>query len=323
MSKSDEICLIESSNLVDLIDKSHQGITLIPTISVSNFETDFSKIVIISNFENSENPNSPNFQNSNSPNFKNSNSPNSKNSDSPNSNSTSQESTPTSTQSVPSSYESDEEEYDVENEVTEEQVFQGRPNGYVTIVGRSKSRTILPDLDELLLPGNIKIEANEIYKKMNLDSRRSGRTARRKKLLFLCVYHAYTSLQLPCDPKVVAEIVGIKTKDINKAFGLMHSSSYKPEAKFYKPVDFLPEYCKNCRLNEESCKNVILLAEEIWRKGTDLNRSFPQVVAVGILMYYLDIHGIVYSPSLFTQMVKKAEATLLIMKNKVATVHNS
>ena len=186
--------------------------------------------------------------------------------------------------------------------------------------GKLKQKNILPDLDLLSLPENIKLEANDIYIKMNLFSKKSGK---RKKLIFVCVYYAYSNLGSPGDPKTIAGLVGIDTKDINKAFNLIHGSDYRPEIKFYKPSDFIPEFCRACYLNKKNHVEVLQLAEEIWNKETDLNSSFPQVVAAAIIMYYLDIHGISYQVNVFSNLIKKADATLIIMKNRVAAAHNS
>lgn len=203
-----------------------------------------------------------------------------------------------------------------DDDETEDEIEIQQFNGFP----RLKNKTILPDLEAYPFPYNVKIEANEIYKKLNISTKKSGR---KNKLLFLCVYYAYTNLKLSFDPKQIADLLCMRNKDINKAFMLMHIAEYQPEDKFYKPIDFMQEYGTACHLNNDGIQGVMKLSEDIWNKGSDLNRLFPQVVAAGIIMYYLDIHGINYSPSIFVPLVKKAEATLIVMKNKVANVHNS
>lgn len=188
---------------------------------------------------------------------------------------------------------------------------------------KSTEKTILPDLEKLDIPNDVKIEAERIFRKLETNTKR-GR--RRKKLLFYCIFTAYTILNQPKDPKSIAELVDISSTQITKAFSMCSESqtNYKAPNVNWTPIDFIPQYLESCGLSPDCEEEVIQFAKEILDKDPDLYESYPQVVAAGILQYYMTINGAInINKKKFADIFKKSEMTISKMYKKIAQIHNS
>lgn len=190
--------------------------------------------------------------------------------------------------------------------------------------------SMIEDLKKLSLSEDLFQTAVEIHNSLRIPSKRNGR---RKKMLFLCVFYAYNKLgydehgrnKRAPNPKAIAKMVNLDVREMQKAFALLQESEtqFRPVSRFYRPVDYIEQFCEELHLIMSNQEDLIKMCNDIYDKDSELNRKFPQVVAGGILMYYMDIHGIKYIPSTIANLIGKSETTLNAIKNKVATVHNS
>ena len=187
---------------------------------------------------------------------------------------------------------------------------------------KKADRSILTDLDKLNVPNDIKVEAEGVFRQLNTNTKR-GR--RRKKLLFYCIFIAYTKLGQPKDPKAIADLVGISSTEMTKAFSMCSESqtNYKTPIVHWSPLDFIPEYIESVGLELDCLDDVVKLGTEILRKDPELLESYPQVVAGCIIMYYMTINGAInINKKRFAEVLKKSEMTISKMFKKVAKAHN-
>ncbi len=210
----------------------------------------------------------------------------------------------------------DENGHECEIEIID--LHQIKPDNYYQ---KLKERSIMKDMLSMNCSEDIKKEANKIFLNMNVTIKRGKR---RKKIVFFCIYQAYKNFDIPCDPKVIAKIVNIETKEITKAFSLCSETEtgYRPTPRRYTPVDFIPVYFPLTNLTSDNMQNIIELTKEILEKSEDLYDAFPQTVAASILMYYMKINGVEYDKS-FAKSVEKSEVTLIEMSRKISDIHNS
>jgi transcription initiation factor TFIIIB Brf1 subunit/transcription initiation factor TFIIB len=189
-------------------------------------------------------------------------------------------------------------------------------------IPKSSEKTILADLDRINIPDDIKIEAERIYQQLDTNTKRGKR---RKKLLFYCISKAYLSLNQPKDPKYVAELVGISATQISKAHSMCSESqtNYKPPCVRLTALDFIPEYHQKVGLDKSCLSSVISLANEILNKDPELNENYPQVVAAGILLYYMTINGLTVNKKDFSKIVLRSEMTISKMYKRISLIHNS
>lgn len=228
----------------------------------------------------------------------------------------------------------DELEDAIENDDGFDGVYEQEIDYSVSGIGRSDfsnchmmskrvDRSILPDLEKLNVPDDIKIEAEGVFRQLNTNTKR-GR--RRRKLLFYCIFMAYTKLGQPKDPKSIADMVGISSTEMTKAFSMCSESqtNYKSPIVHWSPLDFIPEYIEAVGVQLDCLDDVLKLGEEILQKDPDLHESYPQVVAGGILMYYMTIRGVEHiNKKKFAEVLKKSEMTISKMFKRIAQVHNS
>lgn len=186
----------------------------------------------------------------------------------------------------------------------------------------SSANTMVDDLKKLALSDELMIAAIEIHNELKIPSKRNGR---RKKVLFLCVFYAHIKLDLTPNPKLIAQMIGLNPSDVKKSFSMLQESQtqFRPASRYYKPVDFIDELCDELHVVVTSRDPIKKMCDDIYNKNTQINQSFPQVIAGGVMMLYLDIHGIKYDAKLLADAVGKSETTLNAARKKVETVYNS
>lgn len=210
------------------------------------------------------------------------------------------------------------------------QQYHGTENGIIK-PNKSPDRSIIKDLENLDLPFDIKIKADEIAKKLNCSSKRGSC---HEQLVFFCVYAAYiekaqVDKREYKNPAVIAKIVGIKKNKMSRALSMFSEAQtgYKLPAIRVTAVDYLPEYCEKLNLSPETISDVIVLCNRILEKEPDLNETYPQQVAAGVLFYYAMINGITLnskaiSKKEFAELVELSEVTLGNIYKKICLVDN-
>lgn len=181
-------------------------------------------------------------------------------------------------------------------------------------------RSILPDLNNLDLPEDIKKTADDIFKRLDTKTRRGGK---RQKLLFFCCFGAYRELGKTPEPADLASKIGISTNEITKAFSLFSQveTGYGPEMVKTTPISFLKKYFIHTHLSHESYPLLCNTAAEIFKKDS-FDQFHPQNVAAALIIYFMDINGIKYNKSFF-KLINISEQTLLPISKKIGDIHNS
>ena len=189
------------------------------------------------------------------------------------------------------------------------------------ISNKITDKSITQDMTDLFVADNIKEKANEIYNKLEISTKRGGR---RKKVVFFCLFQAHRELDIPCDPRILADIVGIKTNDISRAFSMCSpiETGYYPPRKRCSFMDFIPIYYHLTGLSSLNLLDVEELAKDISEKCPPIQDELPQTVAAAILMYYMDINGVSCTFN-FSKTVNRSEMTLVQMKKRIEGIHNS
>lgn len=182
-------------------------------------------------------------------------------------------------------------------------------------------RSILPDLNRINVGDEIKETAEQIFKQLDTTTKRGNK---RKKLIFYCVYNAYKSLGIIEDAKTIADVVGIAHTDITKAFSLYSEAktNYQAPVTFHTPSDFIHKYYKEAGLSPECLEPLLNLAEEVLELDPELYESYPQVVAAGIILYYMTINGVAVNKKEFAKIIGKSEMTVVKMYKRVSNAHN-
>lgn len=204
------------------------------------------------------------------------------------------------------------------------------PNSPKSPNDKKHNKTIIKELNKFKIPDNIKLQADLIYNKLNLATRRGKR---RKQMLFFCIYNAYKELNIPPFPIKIAEIVGLKKNEINKSFSMFSElqTGYKPRNLNLTALDMLPELCKSLGFNDNDIELCISVGKEIIdndikNNSSNLNerldQEYPQVVATGILRYFTEINGIDINKKKFADNVCISDNAIKNIKDKVSMIHN-
>ena len=186
---------------------------------------------------------------------------------------------------------------------------------------KGSERSILRDMDNIMIPDEIKIKAEEIFGKLNSATKRGNR---RKQLVFFCIYNAYNESLLPQDPKQIAYVVGIKNSEMTKALSMFSEAQtgYQPPAIHVTALDLLPKYCENLGLPTDMINDVLAFAQKVLNLDTELKETFPQKVAAGILLYYATTNGINLNKKEYAKMIQLSEVTINSMYKYIARLDN-
>lgn len=185
-----------------------------------------------------------------------------------------------------------------------------------------QERSIMPDMEKIPLPDDVKRRADAIFRSLNVGTRR-GR--RRLQLVFFCLYNSHRELDVRVDPHALGKRMGLSSGDITRACSMFseYQTGYRPVISVTSPTDLLPQYCREVGLSEEALGDVVDLTQDVLTKDPDLRHRSPHTVAAGILRYYMFINGInTVSMSKYTRITDLSEATINAMFKRVSTAHN-
>ena len=194
------------------------------------------------------------------------------------------------------------------------------------IVHKKKTRDdlIIKELDSLPFADDIKKEAFEVYKKMRSAIKRKNN---RKYLKFFCIYNAGINLDKIKDAIQLAKIFEIEPNELNKIFKTFsyENTGYKMKPIEISPLKYINDYYKLTDLRMDEIYGVINFSQDILNKD-ELNllaEEFPQVVAAGLIIYYMHkIHGII-PPQKFIDHVGRSDNMINKMVDKIGSIYNS
>lgn len=159
----------------------------------------------------------------------------------------------------------------------------------ITVV--EKKRSIIGDLKNLDFPDQVKTKAEDIFQKMTCSIKRS---IKRKLLIFYCIYCAYLELEDPHDPFIIARKLSLEKKKASRAFTMFSETQtkYRPPNLEVKPQHYIPQYCTDLFLPDESTQHVVKFANNFLDKNPEMSKETPQKISAGIIYYCLRLYGL-------------------------------
>ncbi len=182
-------------------------------------------------------------------------------------------------------------------------------------------KSIILDLTNIPVEDYVKIKANEIYLKMNVSTRKSGKRAR---LLYYCITTAYKELGIAFIPGIIIKYVGLEIKDIPSANSMYSKSitGYISKAIRFTPIDYIPILYNSIGITSGHIDYIIRLTKELIKKDKRLLNSMPHIVAAGIILYFMEYAGIPYNGGI-SEVLQTKEGMLHKMKKQIECIHNS
>jgi len=185
----------------------------------------------------------------------------------------------------------------------------------------SKDLLFLKELETLPIPVNIKNEAFNVYKQMNVAIKRKNN---RNGLKFFCIYNAYLNLEKIKDPKHLANMCGVAYNELNKVFKMFsyNNTGYSSKNVEITPLHYIEDYYQATELRTDEIEGLLEFSRDILSKD-DFTDQFPQIVAASIIVYYIwKIHNMVPSEKFF-RYIGKSETIINKLVDKIGTLHNS
>lgn len=178
-------------------------------------------------------------------------------------------------------------------------------------------KSLTCDLSKYNFDTNINIRANLIFNKMNMASRRANN---RSSLLFFCVYNAHKELNMNVDVSELGAKFNLTQGQIQKTQSMFSflKTGYKPTIRTISPLDYLADYCDKLNINEYT-ENILMYANNLLDKNTELLQLVPQTVAAGLIKYYLEINGIPLEENInLSTVTHRSDTTIDSMKKRIA-----
>ncbi len=205
---------------------------------------------------------------------------------------------------------------------TIEEIEESEESAEISVVKkrRTKGQDIGKYINVLRLPEEVKIRAADIKRtRMNVPTKRGSNL---NKLIFFCVYNAYEELGLKFDKHEIAELCGVNAKDICRILRMFPeiSTGYKAPVDDKNPLYYIPILFDITKLHRSKLPDIISITERIlYNKHYNID-AFPETVALGIILYYMDINGIPYDINEISK--KYAISTITTMKKNISIIDN-
>ena len=177
-------------------------------------------------------------------------------------------------------------------------------------------KSIAPDLANINIGSRIKLVADEIYTEMGPPTRRNSV---RKALVLYCIMCAFDRLNIPYDPKALAVKARMNPKSIAKSMGFDMKYHMGDFNRTREPEEYVPMYCKKSYIK---CSPASIIP--IARRVSDmLSEEFPQEVAMGCVLYFLEISTDSIDYSIISSSWFRTETALKSYKKMVSDAENS
>jgi len=196
------------------------------------------------------------------------------------------------------------------------------------VLTKNKERSLKKLLQNAGFPQEIVIQADDIFSQMDSGLKRGTRM---KQLMFFCVHAAYNTLRIPEDPANLANMCGITTSEISKAFSMCSPSKTKYKAPIvnWKPKDYLKFYYNKIvdldiiSFHDNVLEEITSICSEVMSKNQELRDEKPQTVAAAVLVFYLSLHGCAIDAKKYNEIFSRSSMTIMKVKNRVALAYNS
>src|SRR6266496_4319510 len=126
-------------------------------------------------------------------------------------------------------------DFEIENHELENKIYIYKSKKH------NKDNSFMQELSNLQFKENIKTEAFNVYKKMEVNTKRKQN---RLGLMFVCIYHACRILGEPLDPKIIADKVGLKGANLCSYLKMFsyENTGYKNSSTEISPRQFIKDY---------------------------------------------------------------------------------
>lgn len=201
---------------------------------------------------------------------------------------------------------------------------------------KNNDKNIREELEKLNLHLDIINMADSVFQKMQTGTRR-GR--KRKLLIYHCVRTAYDELGIPRDPKELADVCGIEYSEITKASSMCSpvQTNYSSPIIVYSPIQFIPNVFKRLeeaiesqvQFPEGTLEQILDIAREVISdddndeaKQNPLLGEKPQMVAAAIILYYIEMHGIMLDRKIYKPLFNTTYSTINKLRLQVDAAYN-
>lgn len=142
-------------------------------------------------------------------------------------------------------------------------------------------------------------------------------------MIFFCVYVAFLNLGLTEEPRVIAELVSLPKNEIPKSFSLCSEleTGLSLPVRQKEAGDFFPVILRDLGI-DISVEELEDILSYVVEKDPSLNDCFPQVLAAGIISFYLDINGLSSLKNEIPKIIRRSPMSCAKVSKAVSKAYN-
>lgn len=146
-------------------------------------------------------------------------------------------------------------------------------------------KSIIPELQGYNLSFEIINKANAIYQTVDVNAKRK----KRKYMIYFCVNQAYTELQIPVDPHVLAALIGVDIRKIMRIYAFKNGNN---TTKQLDANDFIGSYCQQLGIDHVGIEKIKDLYNICINKDEDFSDQVPQIIAKSLIAIFCQINNL-------------------------------
>ena len=187
---------------------------------------------------------------------------------------------------------------------------------------KSDDRTLFADVEHCQFPPMVIDQANRYYQL--ITENKIYRGARRKELVFGCIFVAFKECGNPRKPEAISRMMGLNSKEKKimsrgiKIFAENIPRGVVSQVTGYTtPIDLVPDILTALRAEKEHLCEIKNIFNRVHNRSRLLNRSNPQSTAAGLVYYYCKLIGKNISRKEFSEITELSEITIIKIAREI------
>lgn len=181
------------------------------------------------------------------------------------------------------------------------------------------NKTILTDLNDLSIPEEIKLKADELYK---YDGCPNHRGKPRKLMIFTYLYMAYNELEFEYVPLDIANLLGIKFNEISSAVKYIQNEKYQIVIK--TPLNYVNYLANLYNFSDQFREKFRNYLEKIYLGNElDFDDYAPYMVTIVAFITFCHHHGIVINKQNILTYYRSTDTNFKELEKLIEKVYNS
>lgn len=176
-------------------------------------------------------------------------------------------------------------------------------------------------LEKFSLPQQVINLADQYYQEVTLGEIKRGKM--RLGIIYACVFEAYWVINKLQLPNQLLKMFGIDKKTAIRGSHYFLRRRSKSDRKYITAEHFIPKICALFNFTKEAIDEVLSLYQEVVKKSSNLDHSYPQSVSCGLVYYMMKSRNVDISAEDFGKQVELSAITVAKKSQEIESILSS